>query len=186
MVNARRGYTLTELLIAMAIGGILAAAALPAYRDLVKQQHALATMTTLFGALQLARQTATFERATTTICPLQDTVCGSDWRNGFLVFIDRDRDGKLGPNERVLAQGEPVPSGAALTWKSFRGRSFLQFTSHGLTRAENGSFVYCASTDVPGGVMKIVINTAGRARYVVDNNHDGQFDDESGSVRCPR
>ena len=186
MARARRGYTLVEILVTLTIGGVLTALAVPGYHAMVNQNHGSATINGLFGAVQLARQTATSFRATTTICPLHGAACGTDWSNGYLVFVDWNRDGSLDADDRVLAQVAAVPAGATLTWRSFRRRPFLQFTSRGLTHAENGSFVYCSGGGATSRTAaKIVINTAGRARHVVDDNHDGRWDDHSGPTGCP-
>ena len=179
------GYSLIELLTTLAIGALLCGMALPKYRDLVTQNQTSATLNELFGALQLARQTATFDRVTTTVCPFDGAACGTDWRAGYAIFLDRNSNGMIDANDRVLAQGSATPPGVKLTWRSFRRRPFLQFTARGLTRAENGSFVYCAADHQPGSVVKMVLNTAGRARTVEDRDRDGRFDDRSGAAVCP-
>lgn len=179
------GFSLIELLTALAIGALLCGTALPAYHNLVTQNQTSAALNELFGALQLARQTATFDRVTTTICPWDGATCGNDWRAGYAVFLDRNGNGVIDANDRVLAQGSATPAGAKLTWRSFRLRPFLSFTGRGLTRAENGSFVYCGPNGSTHSAAKIVLNTAGRARHVGDRDHDGRFDDGSGAAVCP-
>lgn len=180
------GYTLLEALVTLAIAGLLTALAVPGYRELTARNRGSAAVNELFGALQLARESATFYRTTTTMCPSAGAGCGTDWGAGYLIFVDRNGNGVPDPNDRVLARGTALHGGASLSWRSFRRRPFLQYTSRGLTHAENGSFVYCSGAGAADPALKIVINTAGRARLVRDDSLDGRFDDGSGPSGCPR
>jgi len=75
------GFTLPELLIVMAVAGILAAIAVPSFRSLTESQQIKNASFELFSNLSLARSEAIKRNADVTIAPL---VAG-DWGQGWAI-----------------------------------------------------------------------------------------------------
>ena len=96
-MKAQNGFTLTELLAVIVIGGILAAFAVPSFRGMM-QDNRLATATNTFIAhLSLARSSAITRRQTVVLCRTNNPAavppdCGGgsaqDWSDGWIVFAN--------------------------------------------------------------------------------------------------
>lgn len=110
--RARNGWTLIELLTALAVAGVLAAAAIPAYRGLAADARRAARVNELLASLILARSEAAKRGATVIACGVADTdgdgrlgpaerSCqGLDWSRGWLVAAWRDNgDRTVDPGE---------------------------------------------------------------------------------------
>ncbi len=116
--SAARAFTLTELLVVLAIGAILAATAVPSLRDALVAQRLRAAGTDLVSSLLLARSEAIKRNANVTVQPLS----GTSWADGWTVVSDAgaalDRRDALGARVAVtLAPATIVytPSGRLLT-----------------------------------------------------------------------
>ncbi|MDC0434651.1 GspH/FimT family pseudopilin [bacterium] len=87
--NANHGFTLLELLVAVAILAILMSIGLPSFTAAVKNSRLSAAANCLSTAVYSARSEAVKRSANVTVCPYDDdTSCGSDWTKGALVFSE--------------------------------------------------------------------------------------------------
>jgi type IV fimbrial biogenesis protein FimT len=183
------GVTIPELLVALAIVGVMTGFALPAFQGFVQQNRSAAALNQLIGAVQFARTAAITMRTTVTLCPGQDPqTCGprDTWHNGAIIFVDNDRNGRRGNAETVLRTLPALPAGSRVYWRSFRNRSYLSFTSTGLTAWQNGSFRYCPPDNDPTLIREVILNPAGRLRRATDQDGDGVIEDATGEpVSCP-
>ncbi|MFK7852759.1 MAG: GspH/FimT family pseudopilin [Granulosicoccus sp.] len=94
--KAIKGFTLIELMVAVAIAGILLAVGVPSFAAAVKESRISSQYNSLVGSLYLARSEAVKGPGQVTVCPRKNKgseECGgkSDWENGWLVFIDNTR-----------------------------------------------------------------------------------------------
>lgn len=182
------GLTLIELLVALLIAALLLRLALPAFHDLTAASSSAAALNQLIGSVNLARSSAVTHHAAVTLCPGAERSCfGRDqWHRGALLFLDRDRDGRVDAGEPVLRRLPPIDGGGRIYWRSFRNRTYLRFVPRGYTQWQNGSFLYCPPDGAARGARMIILNAQGRVRAARDSNGDGVVEDASGrAVSCP-
>jgi type IV fimbrial biogenesis protein FimT len=183
----QRGYSLVELLVALAVATVLLGFAIPGFSEFLERQRTIAAVNQIVGAVNFARHAAITHRATTVLCPAERATCAkrNEWHLGAMIFKDGNANGVRESNELVLNQFPALRPGERVFWRSFRNKSYLQFRSTGLTSWQNGSFQYCPAGSDPRFSKVIIINAQGRATKSRDANSDGVDEDASGRpLRC--
>lgn len=80
------GFTLVEMLVTLAIAGILVALAAPAMSSFLAEQAAAGNADELAAAFRFARSEAVKRSASVTVCASSDgSSCGDDWSAGWIV-----------------------------------------------------------------------------------------------------
>lgn len=177
------GFTLVELMVAVAVLGILMAIGLPAMRDMMLNSKRSAAANELLSAMLLARSEANKLGQDVTVCPLRTdlTQCGTDWKQGVMVFNNPDGDTVVDntatpPNRETVVRTFPFKDSdvAGFSFRSSATRfDFRPFNG----RSTNGNIQICdpRDTNASGEVEKsriIIVNQSGRAR-IQDTKSDG-------------
>lgn len=118
---ARRGFTLIELMVTIALAVILSLIALPAYRSFTASNRAATEMNTFVGDLQYARMAAIQNGTDVTMCVSYDdqTCKGSgDWNDGWIIFMDTNHNQTVDSGEQLLRVHDALPSGDTLVGNS--------------------------------------------------------------------
>ena len=90
-MNAQTGFTLTELMVVVAIVAILLGIGVPSYRYITNSYRMSAEMNALVGDLMYARSEAIKEGQPVAVCVSSDGLnCSgaTTWQNGWIVFPD--------------------------------------------------------------------------------------------------
>lgn len=95
-MNTIRGFTLVELLIVLAILGVLTAWGMPAFKDMAANNRQLTNANLFVATFQHARSEAIARSATITIEALSN-----DWKNGWRIKT---------PAGDILSTQEAMPS----------------------------------------------------------------------------
>ena len=166
MRQKSRGLTLYELLMTLALVGIVAATGLPAFDRILAKNRQTIEINTLFHALHRARKESIMRRKVVSLCPSPDGLhCagGTDWSKGWILFENSDRDSppQVDSGEFIL-QAHRVSGQVQIdaNRKGFTLRStFL--------RATNGTFVVCDRRDriPPKG---LIVSYTGRPRVAFE------------------
>ncbi|MEL7296710.1 MAG: GspH/FimT family pseudopilin [Pseudomonadota bacterium] len=170
------GFTLLELIIALAITAIVSTVGVPAMSDWLGNQRVRAESRLLWQHLGLARQTAVLRRQVVVACPTLDGLrCDDalDWSQGWMMFInlDDDRPAQKDPNERLISRHQSHDRIRIVS-----NRRTLRFSGD-LQRASNGRLLVCG--DRAGqSPTQLVISPTGRTRLVTG-------DTNTGGLACP-
>ena len=156
------GFTLYELLMTLALVGIVLAAGLPAFSGTLARQRQAIEINALFHAVHLARKESIVRRKVVSLCPSPDgESCESttDWSAGWIMFENTDRDE---PPRRDA--GEPLLQAHIVSENVQILANRRGFTLRATQkRATNGTFVVCDRADraVP---VALVVSYTGRPR----------------------
>ena len=189
------GFTLIELMITLAIVGILLMVGVPSLKTLLQGNQLIASANELISALHVARSEAIKLNSRVSICESSDgktcAITGS-WKNGWIVFVDGNGNG-VTPGDLVGsgvacaddtntdcllrihdAISDNLLSVAAVDAGGISVSSFT-FTSRGLPKAANGAtqsgiFSLCSfdSSDNVINSRAVIVSLSGRVR-VSDN-----------------
>lgn len=102
----QRGFTLTELLVAMAIAAVLVGIALPSFRLYMQNSNATAQANQLLADLSAARV-----EAVRTAGAVRVTANGGSWTNGWTIATDRDRSTTVNGADVVIRQTDKAVAG---------------------------------------------------------------------------
>lgn len=109
MNQRENGFTLLELVIVISIAMILVSVGIPSFQR-VSAQNKLATETNNFlVSLNLARSESVKRSRRVAVCKSSDPMASSPacvttggWEQGWVVFIDTDKDGVIDSTESVI------------------------------------------------------------------------------------
>lgn len=162
-MTRQTGLTLVELMMTLAIAGLLLGLALPSLGALLERQRVAAAHNLLLASIQQARGAAIGERRPSVVCPSRDglqCVGGGVWESGWMSFVDRNRNGVYDGDDRLLRHEANGVAGLRIV--SGASRPQVRFHPSGRSAGSNLSIRIC---NREGQAMQaIVINNGGRAR----------------------
>jgi type IV fimbrial biogenesis protein FimT len=168
-MNCSKGYTLYDLLIALAIGSILVTGG-SGVAQIVRDTSQTVEINAFVSLLNLARTAAVSHRREIVFCPSDDgrrcSAADRDfswWHNGALLFTDDNGNRELDPTD-VVVQRHTTMDGQ-LSIKSSRHRSRLVYRPNGFSSGTNMTFTICGKRAATGATPRyIVVSNTGRAR----------------------
>ena len=177
MMEKEKGFSLLELLTALAISAVLLGVGGPALLDTTRNARRTAALNELIRAIHAARSEAVRTGKEVVLCarPASGAGCGesgADWAAGWLAFVNEDRDRPAVPDagETVLMESAPR-EGATISGNRGVFR-FLPFNR----RSTNGTLVYCDPRGEPAA-RALIVSYTGRPR-LSDRDASGR------AVRC--
>lgn len=163
------GYTLVELLVALAIGAILLMIAIPGYSYLVHKNTLTVVTNDLVTALHLARSEAIKRSMRVTICKTSNATntapaCDplASWRQGWLVFVDGGTAGVFEFGDTILWVQDSASRVVTITTSNFN--NYVSYLASGKSQGPNGLANGAILVCVNGERRDIIINNTGRIR----------------------
>jgi type IV fimbrial biogenesis protein FimT len=191
------GFTLIELMITLAIVGILLMVGVPSLKTFMQGNQLIASTNELISALHVARSEAIKLNTRVSICESSDGAnCATtgSWKNGWIVFVDGNSANGANPGDLVNtgspcaaantdcllrihdAISDDLLSVAAVDAGGVSVSSFT-FTSRGLPKATNGAaqsgvFSLCSfdSSDNVINSRAVILSLSGRVRVSDTDN----------------
>jgi type IV fimbrial biogenesis protein FimT len=155
-----RGFTLIEMLVAIAIMAMLMMMAVPSLRDAGLPSQLRSVANSLVAATQLARSEAIKRNTTVTLCvSANGSSCGTGgWQQGWIVLT----------GTTVLQRELPAPVGYHVT--ATGGSTSLTFQASGVGSTAE-TFTVCRSIPKVGAQERVVtISAIGRASVQTTTN----------------
>ena len=178
LARRRRGVTLLELIITLAIAGVLLAVAVPLARRSLRNARMIATGNRFLHALHLARSEALRRGVRVTLCKSTDGAGCADhggWDQGWLVFRDADADGRPDSSAAILLVSASLDR--AVMSGNRPVRSYVSYAPDGATRRLSGAFQAGTLTLCDRQALvrtrRIVISRTGRPRIAVSPTAPG-------------
>jgi type IV fimbrial biogenesis protein FimT len=171
-----RGYTLLELMVTLAVAGVLLGVGVPGFFDVTRNQRAAANANELVTALSIARSEAIRRRARITVCASSDgATCTGGWNQGWIVVRDSAATDAAAPSIAAttdVLRVWPAPAGNPTVTLTPTGTTWVRFLPRGNARSSGGAMPVTYNMEIQGCARdqgrNISLNTIGRTTVVRD------------------
>ncbi len=162
-----RGFTLIEILVTLALGGLLLMLSVPVYHGWIADQRVMNHARLLAGTMNIARTEAIKRGHRVNLCKSGDgrqCATGGGWDQGFLMHDDPDASGSVDGADTVIraeprAQDIRVSANRPLA-------DYVSYNALGQARMRSGALQMGTFTVCKGGrrAVEVVLVATGRVR----------------------
>jgi type IV fimbrial biogenesis protein FimT len=181
-MNRQTGFTLLELMTAVAIAAVLLVVALPNYQQMVKNNCLTTDANSLVTSLQQARSEAVKRSTTTTLTATNAGNASNEWGLGWKVTIDEDRNGN-----GTLDAGEDYDGDGVLSNSALVREVSLTCTATTVDEPANTTSITYDSSGFPSTSAKFNVcdDRTGETGRQVSISFTGRPSTESDYTGCP-
>ena len=155
---AQFGFTIVELMVAMAIAAILLGMALPAFNTFIEQRTMGARVNDFISAVNLARSEAVNRGGLVSIQAQDASDNANEWGPGYCVTV-----GTPGNCNNSLRDFEPAADATMDALGGLNGVGTLTYNGRGLlTLGAQGTIELCSTDATVDPGREIAINAVGR------------------------
>ena len=177
-----RGFTIVELMIAIAIAAILLAVAVPSFTRFAQQRAVSLKTVQVRNALELARGLALSQHQVWTVCTVDAAnSCVASGGLRLVIFRDDNGDNDLSVGETL--QQEIDINSIELQLSASFGRDFMRFAGNG-EALESGNFEVCSANQSVDYGRRVIVFRSGRIRLSSDSDGDGYDDSGGAKIEC--
>jgi len=171
MLSKIKAFTLLELMVTVAIAGILAAMAAPSFANIIQNNLMTTQYNELLASLNYARSEAIRRGIPVNVCKSDDQAnCGDntvDWHEGWIVFADTVTvNGTRDAGEELIRIHDSLSSGNTLDFSQVSVRYNIDGSTLG---ASNLFFTMCDSRG-DANRRALHVSATGRVRHVTSMN----------------
>ncbi len=135
-MKQNRGFTLIELMVALAVGVLLLVVGIPSFRSTIQNYRITTQANEFLGALNLARGEAVKRNTVVRITALDATDAANEWGQGWRVWVDSNGNGAYDAGEEIRVSS--ALSGSS-TLDSVENVSEIQFLATGFLNIAAGT-----------------------------------------------
>ena len=167
------GFTLIELMVTLAIAAVLLVVGVPSFVSFQRNSQLTSLTNSLVAAIYAARGEAMKTGLNAFVVP---TGNGAAWTAGWIVFVDKDRDGSFSESADTIVQTQAAPeSYFTVSGNGTAGETpaYIMFDSSGYSKTKTAGFgaltLSLTRTDVSTAAQseqtrRIIIASTGRLR----------------------
>jgi type IV fimbrial biogenesis protein FimT len=131
------GFTIVELMVVVAIIGVLAMIATPSFREIKRNSELTSATNSLMAAINTARTEAMKRGKNAIIAPTM----GANWNTGITVFVDNNMNDVFDAADAIVMQTEILPAYFTITHTPVDAtKTYTLFNGSGYARTMNDSF----------------------------------------------
>jgi len=166
-MNKQRGFTLIELMVAVALTALLLSMAVPALDHFTTSARQTSAINDFVASMHIARSTAVTTNFRTTVCPSANGVsCEAvTWNQGWIVFADRNSNQAVDGDEVVVSSSDGYNR---LDIETAEFGQFLMYRPNGrvMTVSANGNSGQFTVCDDRGSerAKVVIVDLSGRPR----------------------
>lgn len=150
-ISRTQGFTLIEMMMVVAMLGVLMIVGVPTYRGMMVTSEVVDTTNDLIVALKRARSEAMKRGRDVRVCSSVDgkacSGAAGNWIKGWLVFVDLDNDGQVDEGDGELVWVKQMDSKTQLTINPISANfdAFVDYSYTGtLAGGVAGGFYICS------------------------------------------
>lgn len=164
--EASKGITMIELMMTLAILGIITSLAIPSFSKTINNSRLTTNANQLVASLNLARSEAIKRNTTIYVANIENE--GQNWDNGWNVFIDENSNEIFNENSDTLLKTYPSLTNNYTLRTGENISSWVAYKPSGLYETSTGrlsdSFRLCTMKSDTNDSRRIILNSIGRAR----------------------
>lgn len=168
--NKNKGFSLIELLVSLAILGILLAVSLPNFQDTIESNVTNSQAKLFITTLNLARSEAIKRGRNVGICPSNDGLdCdAASWSTGWVVFVDVNGDsdgasGSIDGGDIIIRVFDALGASSVLTVTT----NYMEYNSLGFSATAGlQTMLLCPATANSANARSVEIGLSGRGRRI--------------------
>jgi type IV fimbrial biogenesis protein FimT len=172
------GFTLLELMVAIAIVAILATIAVPSFQEFARSSRLTSVTNNLVGAFQTARTEAMKRNRNVMLQPID----GTNWSKGWIVFVDTNFNNSYAASEGDILISRTESTDASDEIPSYvkieatganNGQNYAIYDGSGFSKNTNNGFggmtLQISRTDAPADFRKMrrIMVSIGRVRSCI-------------------